>query len=382
VKTSDRISVVCPVLPTPFECSEQNKNTELTVMLAKLANASPADVTIQKAGDGTLVRLFYANGGWHKATSFSLELKKINPALCQTKSFETMFDEAAACSGLSYDRLEKDRTYFFLLEHPENIIIVQHQKARLVPVASVKACDASPFYVPSSLELTIPFSTLEGQPAEPQVWTPESLPPQLLSVWTSFNQTPDETQPKILDGPVSFVGLIATLRLPDGNFTRFRMDAPEYKTAKELRGRGSANDRRFKLLTILCGSTKVSSNEEKERKLTQFLTVFPNYVPLVKQLDVELAELYTVVYVFYIMYFRDRKQELVEQSFKKFLHRIQDQLYFPIIKQQRLRMTKERVIAFILEQDPAQVMHLMKCLRELKAKSTKQDFDDILTYFD
>jgi hypothetical protein len=373
--------IVCSVLATPYE-----KPHEFQMLLDEW---DPKSLKFQRAGDGTLVRLFFYGGKWLKATNFSLDLEKVNPALSQTKSFETMFCEAAEKVQLNYDMLDVDRVYFFLLEHPENIIILQHTQPNLVFVGSVKVSQKSPFYDVESLDLECPAivsGAATGTNLAMSFDSVMSTPALRNSLLTNLPSVPstDEEAASVkvevdLKAPVTFVGLIATKFDKDG-FTRFRLDSPQYKAAKELRGRGSANDRRFKLLSILCGPTSICSDSEKERKLKQFIHVLPNYLPLVKQLNVELDELYHVVFTFYCMFFKDKNPELVAQSFVKFLHKIQKELFFAVIKPRRLRMTKEHIATFILEQDPKQVMHLLKCMREMKELTTAEELSTIMGY--
>jgi hypothetical protein len=362
--------IICPVLPTP------NEDTKLL-----LEDWMPNTLKFQIAGDGTLVRLFFHENRWLKATNFSLNLDNVNPALSQTQSFEAMFFQAAESVGLNYDLLDKDRVYFFLLQHPENIIIIQHNQASLVFVGSVKVSQEPPFYDVSSFNLECcGYSQNDKVMSFEEVMSNPVLRKSVISN-LQIPEIPvvDEIQILNLHAPVTFVGLIVTKFDADG-FSRFRLDSPEYKAAKELRGRGSANDRRFKLLSILCGSS--ISDAEKETKLKQFIHVLPNYLPLVKQLNYELDELYHVVFTFYIMFFKDKNPDLVAPAFVKFLHKIQKELYLPIIKthKYKMRMTKEHIATFILEQDPKQVMHLLMRLREMKERTPVEEIETIMNY--
>jgi hypothetical protein len=362
--------IICPVLPTP------NEDTKLL-----LEDWMPNTLKFQIAGDGTLVRLFFHENRWLKATNFSLNLDNVNPALSQTQSFESMFFQAAESVGLNYDLLDKNRVYFFLLQHPENIIIIQHNQASLVFVGSVKVSQEPPFYDVSSFNLECcGYSQNDKVMSFEEVMSNPVLRKSVISN-LQIPEIPvvDEIQILNLHAPVTFVGLIVTKFDADG-FSRFRLDSPEYKAAKELRGRGSANDRRFKLLSILCGSS--ISDAEKETKLKQFIHVLPNYLPLVKQLNYELDELYHVVFTFYIMFFKDKNPDLVAPAFVKFLHKIQKELYLPIIKthKYKMRMTKEHIATFILEQDPKQVMHLLIRLREMKERTPVEEIETIMNY--
>lgn len=384
VQSEKKIQIICPILPAPYE-----KEPELTLLVK---DWDPNNIRFQISGDGTLMRLFFYSGTWVKATNYSLDLTKINDSISQTRSFESMWDDAAAASNLDLEKLDPNRAYFFILEHPDNIIIVQHVVPRLIFVGSV---DKSKISI--NLDLTYPEGFQGSKASKASFSFDEVMADPVMRKCITSNLVIDAhtTRPLLADdvkSPITFVGIIAT-KFPES--IRYRFDSPEYKVIKQMRGSGSRNDRCFKLLTIICGPTKeqmgknnvpirtnIRSDQEKEKQLRHFLHVLPNYLPLVKKLDVELSNLFQTIFTFYIMLFKDGNREFVDKHFMKFLHKLQEEVYFSDLKPNRLHMTKKHISTFILEQDPEQVAYLLNRMREMNLHLTIEEKKTIKNYLD
>ncbi len=83
--------------------------------------------------DGTIIRLFYYNNEWHKATN-----KKINAYDCYWEnklSFGEMFDEIS--KNLDYSKLDKKFSHSFVIQHPSNRIIKTIEKTELYYLHSI-----------------------------------------------------------------------------------------------------------------------------------------------------------------------------------------------------------------------------------------------------
>ena len=74
---------------------------------------------------------FLQNDKWEIATRSNIGA---NCRFNNHKTFREMFFEAAEAKGFTFDLLEKDYSYSFVLQHPENRIVVPFDKADLVLV--------------------------------------------------------------------------------------------------------------------------------------------------------------------------------------------------------------------------------------------------------
>lgn len=241
--------MICPTIPHPT----------VQASISSGLIGPNVSITVQKARDGTLIRMFHMVGidgtpGWHCATNYSLDLKKVNARLGQTKTFQTMLEEAMSEVGLTFSDLDTGLIYFFMLEHPDNIIVLQHQRPNLSPVMTVRLLDVAPYYE------AVDFSggLLEKTKMVDSRLDISVLTPYLAQV-TQQGQQQSKTPDVNLTGPVTQVGIIVNV-INGKEFTRFRINTPEYDAAKELLS--TSTNKPFRCLQILCGKNAVNETRK------------------------------------------------------------------------------------------------------------------------
>lgn len=123
-------------------CFAPPKSLQADIFL-KLYPEKTADIVAEEFVEGTMINVFYdssigLNGGWEIST------RNIVGATCgfyksntdkEKKSFRDMFLEAAKQNNLILDALNKNLCYSFVLQHPENRIVVPIKKPQLYLVA-------------------------------------------------------------------------------------------------------------------------------------------------------------------------------------------------------------------------------------------------------
>jgi len=96
-------------------------------------NNTVEECVITKFEEGTMINLFYDKdlGDWEISTKSSIggryKYFKESP-----KTFRSMFLEAMNYTGLEFNMLNPDYCYSFVLQHPENRIVVLHKKMKLI----------------------------------------------------------------------------------------------------------------------------------------------------------------------------------------------------------------------------------------------------------
>jgi hypothetical protein len=90
--------------------------------------------------EGTMINVFWDNsigltGGWEISTRNTVGATSSFYKGHKAKTFRDMFLEAAKECGLVLDNLEKDKCYSFVLQHPENRIVVPFKDPQLYLVA-------------------------------------------------------------------------------------------------------------------------------------------------------------------------------------------------------------------------------------------------------
>jgi hypothetical protein len=88
---------------------------------------------IYESIDGTHIKLYYYNGGWHKSTTRCIDA--YNAYWYSNKSFGELFDECNS-GQINYDILNKEYCYGFVICHKENRIVTKYDENRLVHVCT------------------------------------------------------------------------------------------------------------------------------------------------------------------------------------------------------------------------------------------------------
>jgi hypothetical protein len=90
-------------------------------------------ITVEYCEDGTIIRLYCYNDKWYTSTT-----KCIDASISfwsSSKSFNELFWDLFDKNDL--ENLDKNSTYFFILLHKENRIVVKHKKNALIYVSKV-----------------------------------------------------------------------------------------------------------------------------------------------------------------------------------------------------------------------------------------------------
>lgn len=118
-KESNR--VVCHTFPKSEEKKDLFQN-----------GFNESDVVIERAIDGTQIRLFYYNGVWNCATTRCISA--IHSKFYGTKTFLELFLESSV--NFDYNELNKEYCYSFVLCHPYNRIVVPYSHPTLYHVGT------------------------------------------------------------------------------------------------------------------------------------------------------------------------------------------------------------------------------------------------------
>ena len=99
-----------------------------------------SDIVAEEFVEGTMINVFWddsigVTGGWEIATRNTVGATSSFYKGSKTRSFRDMFLEAAKENRLALDNLEKHLCYSFVLQHPENRIVVPFKKPQLYLVA-------------------------------------------------------------------------------------------------------------------------------------------------------------------------------------------------------------------------------------------------------
>lgn len=111
-----------------FSMTYDNYNTEEVQELIK--NTNNDNIHLQKFYEGSLIRVYYYNGKWNLGTSRKINAR--NNYWTSKKCFNTLFEEVLnnrynKTIDDFYNVLDKEYCYTFILQHPENKMILKHR---------------------------------------------------------------------------------------------------------------------------------------------------------------------------------------------------------------------------------------------------------------
>lgn len=129
-KSPSEFKIVCYSMDKLLQSTDL-KEDELKMLFDE------ADWQVEELIDGSLVKVYWYNDQWNVATNRCVEAQKARYSNYRT--FSDYFQDAATTTTtkpLDYSKLNKHCTYSFVLCHPENRIITNHQVPKLVHVAT------------------------------------------------------------------------------------------------------------------------------------------------------------------------------------------------------------------------------------------------------
>lgn len=107
----------------PKAYSEETLTTEFT------EEDEIRSLVLEEFVEGTMINVFYDKEKWNIATRSLIGAK--GQFFKGGKTFDRMFYEALEASAFSFDDLNTDYCYSFVLQHPENRIVCQRQNPKL-----------------------------------------------------------------------------------------------------------------------------------------------------------------------------------------------------------------------------------------------------------
>ena len=111
-------------------CNSYNKFCKYNDDVLPKFKSNFDDIVVEHCVEGTLLRVYYYGGSFRVATKKCISAR--NSKWKSEKNYEEMFREAVQNTHFSKFQFEKNKTYFFLLKHPENVTVFNYQYPDLV----------------------------------------------------------------------------------------------------------------------------------------------------------------------------------------------------------------------------------------------------------
>ena len=299
-----------------------------------------ADVVGMEFIEGTMINVFWHAETWEFSTKSVLGGK--NKFYTNAKTFKMMFDDACKETNLNIETLDKTKCYSFVLQHPDNRIVIPYDKPHLYLISVY--CIKNSF---DELGITNNVVIEHTHPLELQKWKcwektsiqfPNIFDLSKISISTMIYEHACPNG----NTPLDIVGIIF-YNVKTGNRTKVRNIT--YEKVKQLRGNQPTLEYQYLCL-------------RQENNVSEFLKYYPETKPYIticrNKLHLFTKELFTN----YISCFIKKEKKLIEYSGKYKCHMYNlHKLYTLELKSKKMYITFQLVKEYVNTLAPALLLH-------------------------
>ena len=311
----------------------------------KLYPVKTDDIIAEEFIEGTMINVFFDStiglaGGWEISTrnivgatcGFYKNMNSDNPTVNTKKTFRTMFLEAAKVNGLVLENLNKNLCYSFVLQHPDNRIVipVKNPKLYLVSIYRIDNSDKNNIkvYYHDMEEIKNSFWG-DAKIQFPQIYDTNDYS-KLIDSYASMN-TPYDNMGVILYNKIT------------GHRTKIRN--PVYEEVRQLRG--NQTKLQYQYLSL-----------RKDGKVKEFLKYFPDNKNELSFFRDQLHLFTNTLYENYIACYIKKEKPLKEYSLQFRTHMFYvHQKYLTELKEKKLHITYKEVINYVNSIEIKLLMH-------------------------
>jgi hypothetical protein len=304
------------------------KSMATNLFLEKYPVKNPL-IIAEEMVEGTMINVFWDGVGWEVATRSTIGAQNKFYMPPNPKTFFDMFQEAADQCGMKLENLNQAFCYSFVLQHPENKMVVGFETPGLYLVAVYKINNPSctiDVIDPRSCNLNI------GLVKFPEIYE--------FDTW-------DDLKTRFEDA--ADINILGTMihNLETGERTKIRNT--NYEQVRRLRG----NQPKLKYQYLVL---RKSGGKEDE-----YLSHFSEHTEQFKEWREEVDTFSRDLYNKYVLCFVTKKHSPDDCSFylKKTLYSLHD-LYFYELKGQSKKITRDYVSKFVDNLHPSILMTILK----------------------
>jgi len=323
-------------------------------------NNTVEECVITKFEEGTMINLFYDKdlGDWEISTKSSIggryKYFKESP-----KTFRSMFLEAMNYTGLEFNMLDPDYCYSFVLQHPENRIVVLHKKMKLILTNIYQFQDMKIYEQPISIQYIS-----EGESMEKDVMGDILTSLQKKYAPGAAGHTWEEiyNSNQKMDIEYTNVGIQVYNKIT-GYRTKLRN--PSYEQVKFLKGNSPKLQFQY-------------YNLRQADKVKEFLVYYPEYKIEFSRLRTQLHRWTRQLCNLYRECFINKKKPLREfaHQFKPHMFHLH-KLYLEELRTEGNYVSLSEVIKYVNSLHPAKLMYAINFPHRKNTIDIIQDSSDI-----
>ena len=292
--------------------------------------------------EGTMINIFWHDDSWEFSTKSVLGGKNRFYNYPNAKTFKMMFDEACQETNLNIETLDKTKCYSFVLQHPENRIVIPHDKPHLylISVYFIKNLyDESGVTNNVLIEHTHPHEIRRYKCWEnTTIEFPDIFDLSKISISTMIYEHACPNG----NTPFNIVGIIF-YNVKTGNRTKVRNIT--YEKVRQLRGNQPTLEYQYLCL-------------RQQNKVSEYLKYYPETKPYITACRNKLHLFTKDLFTNYILCFIKKEKKLSEYSGRYKCHMYNlHKMYTIELKSKQMYITFQLVKNYTNTLDPALLLH-------------------------
>ena len=297
-----------------------------------------AHLVAQEFVEGTMINAFWDTnvglaGGWEISTRNTVGATSSFFKGANRKTFRDMFLEAAKEVNLSLDKLNKDLCYSFVLQHPENRIVVPFKKPDLYLVAlyNIKIIDGN------TMVMSYPMSDLKNFD-----WGPAAIKFPEIYEWNTYTELIEKYAS--MNTSYSTVGVVVYNNL---TCERMKIRNPVYEQVRNLRG--NQPKLQYQYLSL-----------RKEGKVADFLKFYPENKKEFSAFRDQVHLFTSTLFANYVSCYIKKEKPLKEFSDQYRTHMFNiHKIYMDELREKKFFVTNTTVINYVNNLHPSLLMYCL-----------------------
>jgi hypothetical protein len=299
--------------------------------------------------EGTMMNLFWDGESWEISTKKNIGATSsfYKGVSGKKKTFRTMFMEAVQEIGLDMNHLEKKNCYSFVLQHPDNRIVVQHLRPSLTLVDAY-FIDLENKKISSIFHDVSREMLLSGQ----NIQVPRTYNMGSKATYTDLIETFAS-----MNTPYYILGVVF-LHLKSGKRTKIRN--PVYEEVKNTNGLDKKIQYQYLFL-------------RKEGKLKDYLSYFPENKNLFSMFRDQIHLYTSTLYQNYISCYIKKEKSLGEfpPQYRKHMFQLH-KIYIETLREKKQHVSKMVVVDYINGLHPSVLMYFLNYVSKVKENDVAQ----------
>jgi hypothetical protein len=321
-------------------CFSPPKSLPSDVFMQKYPSNDDSSLVAQEFIEGTMINVFWdpnigLTGAWEIATRNTVGATSsfYKHYECKSKTFRDMFLEAAKENNLILNNLNKNYCYSFVLQHPENRIVVPFKYPQLYLVASYTIINSSD----NVSIISYPLDTIKQNN-----WVDTTIKFPEIYKWTSYSELIDKYAS--MNSAYNILGFMI-YNVKTGE--RMKIRNPVYEEVRQLRGNQPKLQYQYLCL-------------RQQGKVADFLKFYPENKKQLSSFRDQVHVFTNTLYNNYVSCYIKKEKPLIEFSeiYRTHMYTIH-QNYMTNLKPQNMHVNVNIVIKYVNEMHPNLLMYCL-----------------------